>query len=78
MRRSFYRAILPRQADTSVRNIPIVALTANVMDEEIASCREAGMNDHLAKPIDRDLLRKIVATWATTTSSNPPSDSPER
>ncbi len=61
-----------RGLNTSVRNIPIVALTANVMAEEIASCREAGMNDHLAKPIDRERLRRIIATWATSTDSNPP------
>jgi CheY-like chemotaxis protein len=60
-----------RGLDTSVRNIPIVALTANVMAEEIASCREAGMNDHLAKPIDLDLLRQIIATWAPHADSRP-------
>jgi PAS domain S-box-containing protein len=60
-----------RDLDTVVREIPIVALTANVMAEEIASCREAGMNDHLAKPIDRDGLRQIIATWACRTDSSP-------
>jgi PAS domain S-box-containing protein len=63
-----------RELDTSVRNIPIVALTANVMDEEIVSCREAGMNDHLAKPIDRDRLRQIIATWAAYADTRPASD----
>jgi PAS domain S-box-containing protein len=63
-----------RQLDTAVRGIPIVALTANVMPEEIACCREAGMNDHLAKPIDRDLLRQIIATWTTARIQAPASD----
>jgi PAS domain S-box-containing protein len=54
-----------RELDGPVRDIPIVALSANVMTEDITSCREAGMNDHLAKPIDRDQLRQIIATWAT-------------
>jgi HPt (histidine-containing phosphotransfer) domain-containing protein len=35
------------------------------MAREVAICREAGMNDYLAKPIDRELLRQMVATWAT-------------
>jgi signal transduction histidine kinase/ActR/RegA family two-component response regulator len=63
-----------RSLNSPVANIPIVALTANVMAEEIATCREAGMNDYLAKPIDRDLLRKVIATWASRTDSSPASD----
>jgi PAS domain S-box-containing protein len=59
-----------RGLDTLVGNIPIVALTANVMAEEIAGCREAGMNDHLAKPIDRDLLRQMIATWTSPAESS--------
>jgi signal transduction histidine kinase/ActR/RegA family two-component response regulator len=55
-----------RGLDTSVRAIPIIALTANVMAEEIASCRAAGMNAHLAKPIDRGLLRQMIATYTGT------------
>jgi CheY-like chemotaxis protein len=59
-----------RVLDTPVRNVPIVALSANVMAEEIATCREAGMNDHLAKPIDRDLLRSAIETWALRADSS--------
>jgi CheY-like chemotaxis protein len=40
------------------------------MAEEIAGCREAGMNDHLAKPIDRDLLRQMIATWTSPAESS--------
>jgi CheY-like chemotaxis protein len=47
-----------------VREIPIVALTANAMADEIARCRAAGMNDHLAKPIDREILVAVVARWS--------------
>jgi DNA-binding response OmpR family regulator len=46
-----------------VRDIPIVALTANAMAEEIARCRAAGMNDHVAKPIDREILLAAIARW---------------
>jgi CheY-like chemotaxis protein len=42
---------------------PILALSANVMADQIEACRAAGMNDHIAKPIEpRNLLAKI-AYW---------------
>jgi DNA-binding response OmpR family regulator len=52
-----------RSLGERVRDIPIVALTANAMAEEIARCRAAGMNDHVAKPIDREILLAAIARW---------------
>jgi two-component system sensor histidine kinase/response regulator len=47
------------------RTTPILALSANVQPDQVAACLAAGMNDHIAKPIDaRDLLAKI-ARWTT-------------
>jgi signal transduction histidine kinase/DNA-binding response OmpR family regulator len=41
-------------------SIPIVAMTANVFREDIDKCLEAGMNDHLGKPLDFDeVLEKL-------------------
>jgi CheY-like chemotaxis protein len=49
------REILPRG-----KNIPIVAMTANVFREDIARCLEAGMNDHVGKPLDfNEVLKKL-------------------
>ncbi len=40
--------------------IPIVAMTANAYDEDVRNAREAGMNGHLAKPIDTGLLYRTL------------------
>jgi CheY-like chemotaxis protein len=52
-----------RQLGNSVRNIPVIALTANAMTEDVHRCHDAGMNDHLAKPVDRELLRRALTVW---------------
>ena len=38
--------------DTKLASIPIIAMTANAFSEDIQAAKEAGMNDHIAKPID--------------------------
>jgi two-component system sensor histidine kinase/response regulator len=45
--------------------LPIVAMTANVMAAERQKCLEAGMNDHVAKPIDPTILFGALARWLT-------------
>ncbi|WP_342154213.1 response regulator [Methylorubrum sp. SB2] len=43
------------------RHVPILALTANVLPEQVYAIREAGMNGHVAKPIDRSQLCATIA-----------------
>jgi PAS domain S-box-containing protein len=45
------------------RATPIVALSANVLPAQVAACHEAGMDDHIAKPIDPDELLGKIALW---------------
>ena len=40
--------------------IPIIAMTADAYDEDVRRAREAGMNGHLAKPIDVGLLYRTL------------------
>jgi signal transduction histidine kinase/CheY-like chemotaxis protein/HAMP domain-containing protein len=58
-----------RALDTpKARNIPIVAMTANVFKEDIEKCLESGMNDHVGKPLDimivLEKLRKYLPVRA--------------
>ena len=48
---------LPR---TDAAAIPIIAMTANAFEEDKMQTREAGMNAHLVKPLDKKLLIKVV------------------
>lgn len=42
------------------KSVPILALTANAFEEDVKNSLEAGMNEHLAKPVDADLLFKSL------------------
>ncbi|HJX84739.1 MAG TPA: response regulator, partial [Candidatus Angelobacter sp.] len=44
-------------------SLPILAMTANAMDRDREMCLAAGMNDHLAKPIDPDKLFRALIQW---------------
>ena len=45
--------------------IPIIALTASAMSGDREKCLAAGMNDHVAKPLDVDRLLRVLAQWVT-------------
>lgn len=45
------------------RTIPIFAMTATVLEEDVAHCLACGMNDHLAKPVDWKLLIKKILKY---------------
>jgi signal transduction histidine kinase/CheY-like chemotaxis protein len=52
-------------ADRDAARTPIIAMTANVLPEQVARCREAGMDDHLGKPINLPLLLQALDRWTT-------------
>ncbi|MGM9540039.1 ATP-binding protein, partial [Anaerovibrio sp.] len=49
--------------DARKAEIPIIAMTANAFEEDKKLCLKAGMNDHLAKPIDVDVMVRLVAGY---------------
>ncbi|MCG6204805.1 PAS domain S-box protein [Rhodopseudomonas sp. HC1] len=53
--------------------VPIIALTANVLPEQVARYKAAGMDDHLGKPINRVELLACVARWIDGGVANLPS-----
>ena len=43
--------------------IPIIAMTANAFNDDVQAAFDAGMNGHLAKPIDVEVLYKTIARY---------------
>ena len=53
------------------KDLPIIAMTANAMAGDREKCIEAGMNDHLAKPIDPDKLFDALLRWIPARTAAP-------
>ncbi|MBK5930217.1 PAS domain S-box protein [Halochromatium salexigens] len=56
--------------------LPILALSAAVMDDDRQRAEAAGMNDHLAKPIDKQTLFRLLETWLPGADVDPPASQP--
>ncbi len=49
--------------------VPVVAMTADTDEADRVRCQDAGMNDHVAKPVDRVLLLETVEKWLRASTS---------
>ena len=51
------------RSNPALREIPVIALTANTLAADRLACRTAGMNDFEAKPVDPERLLATIARW---------------
>lgn len=48
-----------------LRDIPVIAMTASAIQGDREKCHEAGMDDYLAKPVERSSLEEMLVKWAS-------------
>jgi len=58
-----YEVVRQIRADGARGRVPVIAMTAHAMAEERERCIAAGMNDHITKPIDPDLMFATLLRW---------------
>jgi two-component system sensor histidine kinase/response regulator len=64
-------ATMEIRKDARYKDLPIVAMTANAMEQDRQKCLEAGMNDHLGKPIEPDDLFHALLKWIAPRKAKP-------
>jgi signal transduction histidine kinase/DNA-binding response OmpR family regulator len=77
-----YTATRTIRQELGLGNLPIVAMTANVMASDRAACLEAGMNDHVGKPFELDHLVALLLQHTGRTEEQhvalPPTSEPDQ
>ncbi|MBF0126471.1 MAG: response regulator [Magnetococcales bacterium] len=69
-----YAVAREMRRDPRWHNLPILAMTAQAMDGDRERCLEAGLNDHVAKPIDRERLFAALRRWVKAGGTPPPGE----
>jgi CheY-like chemotaxis protein len=74
----FEATAMIRDADSNVKNhdVPVIAMTANAMKGDREKCIEAGMDDYLAKPVNKHELKSVIERWLAISAGK--DASPER
>jgi CheY-like chemotaxis protein len=65
------RTIRAQPATAGAPHLPILAMTANAFGEDRQACLDAGMDDHIAKPVDPEMLYTTLLRWLPAVPMSP-------
>jgi len=71
------RSCLTAADRSSIKRVPIVALTANAIKGDREKCLENGMDDYITKPIDKKIFFEVIEKWISGNKSSQNSIQPD-
>jgi signal transduction histidine kinase len=64
------RQVRQREEESGKPAVPIIAMTADAMEEARTACLKAGMDEYVTKPVSIDRLRSVLSFWVTFPDEN--------
>ena len=73
-----YTATRRLRENPAWRELPVIAMTASALAEDRERALASGMNAHIAKPLDVELMLRTMAEWITALDAPPRATTPSR